>query len=189
MNDSEKRPLTENGANVLILGIGNILLSDEGAGIRVVEGFQGRYLLPPEVEAVDGGTLGLALLPYLKGRSHVLLIDAVKGGKAPGTISRMELTDPPAFLSTRISPHQIGLSEILTVATLTDGLPPIMILFGIEPSRLEVGLEMSPEVAANIDPLIERVAHELAGMKISLRPRPAGVPTNPSFPAEEKKSG
>ena len=169
--------------SILVLAIGNILLSDEGAGIRTMERLQARYHLPPEVEAVDGGTMGLALLPCLKGRSHVLLIDAVKSGKEPGTVSRIELTNPPAFFRTRISPHQIGLSDVLAVAAMTDGLPPHLLLFGIEPARLETGLDLSPEVAAAIDTLTKLVVQELAGIGIALQPREAGDSGRPAFPA------
>jgi hydrogenase maturation protease len=172
----------ENKLNILVLGVGNILLSDEGVGIRVVERLLARYLLPPEVEVIDGGTMGLDLLGYFQDRSHVLLIDAVKSGRPAGTVSRLELTDPSAHFRTRISPHQIGLSDVLAIAAVTDGLPPHMVLFGIEPARLDTGLELSPEAAASLDPLTGMVAQELAALDIILEPRPAGEPACSSFP-------
>jgi hydrogenase maturation protease len=183
MTANKDEPLQNRRANILILGIGNILLADEGAGVRVVERLQALYLLPPEVEAVDGGTMGLDLLPYLEGRSHVLLIDAVKGGKDPGTVSRIELTDPPAFFRTRISPHQIGLSDVLAVAAMTGSLPPHMVLFGIEPARLDTGLDLSPEVAASINTLTDMVARELADLAFAPEPTPTDGPAAPFFPA------
>lgn len=154
--------------NILVLGIGNMLLSDEGAGNKAVEDLQQRFHFPPEVEVVDGGTMGLDLLPYLDDRTHLFIIDAVKSGNAPGTMVRLELDNPPAYFRTKISPHQLGLSEVLAVATLTDNLPPKIVLFGIEPKDLSTGLGMSPEVAENIGRLAEMVVDELTGLGLKV---------------------
>lgn len=147
--------------NVLVLGIGNILLSDEGAGIRAIEDLRRRYIIPPEVDIVDGGTMGLDLLPYLDNRSHLFIVDAVKSEKPPGTPSRIHLVDPPAHFRTKISPHQLGLSELLAVASITDSLPDEIVLFGIEPEKLATSLEMSEAVKKNIGTLVDMVAAEL----------------------------
>jgi len=154
--------------NILVLGIGNMLLSDEGAGNKAVADLQQRFHFPPEVEVVDGGTMGLDLLPYLDDRTHLFIIDAVKSGNAPGTMVRLELDNPPAYFRTKISPHQLGLSEVLAVATLTDNLPPKIVLFGIEPKDLSTGLGMSPEVAENIGRLAEMVVDELTGLGLKV---------------------
>ena len=147
--------------NVLVLGIGNILLSDEGAGIKAVEELQKRYSLPPEVDVIDGGTMGLDLLPYLDNRSHLFIIDAVKSGNPPGTPTRIALYDPPAYFRTKISPHQLGLSELLAVASMTDSLPDEIVLFGIEPESLDTSLQMSESVEKNIETLVDMIANEL----------------------------
>lgn len=157
--------------NVLVLGIGNILLSDEGAGIRVIEELQQRYTIPPDVELVDGGTMGLDLLPYLDNRSHCFIIDAVRSGKQPGETVRIELDDPPAYFRTKISPHQIGLSELLGVASMTDSLPAEIVLFGIEPVRFDTGLDCSEEVGNNIGQLADMVANELRQLGFTLTSR------------------
>ena len=154
--------------NILVLGIGNMLLSDEGAGNKAVEDLQQRFHFPPEVEVVDGGTMGLDLLPYLDDRTHLFIIDAVKSGNAPGTMVRLELDNPPAYFRTKISPHQLGLSEVLAVATLTDNLPPKIVLFGIEPKDLSTGLGMSPEVAENIGRLAEMIVDELTSLGLKV---------------------
>lgn len=145
-----------------------MLLSDEGAGGKVVEDLQTRYHMPPEVEVIDGGTMGLDLLPYLDDRSHVFIIDAVNSGKEPGTMLRMELDDPPAFFRTKVSPHQTGLTEVLAVAAMTDNLPPHITLFGIEPKDFSTGLEMSPEVAGNLRKLADMVVDELASLGLPI---------------------
>ena len=147
------------GLNVLVLGLGNLLLSDEGAGIRAVEELQERYDLSDSVEIIDGGTMGLELLPYLEERSHILIVDAVKTDNEPGTIVRID--DPPAFFSTKISPHQIGLADVLGAAAITDNLPRNLILFGIEPKEISTGLDLSSEVAQNLSRLVDMVIAEL----------------------------
>lgn len=155
--------------NVLVLGVGNILLSDEGAGVRAVEELQTRYDCSHVVEIVDGGTVGLELLPYFENRSHIFIIDAVKTGNKPGTIVRID--DPPAFLQRKISPHQIGLADVMGIAAITDDLPPNNTLFGIEPKRLSTGLSLSTEVARNLSCLVDTVVAELnkIGIKVQLK--------------------
>jgi hydrogenase maturation protease len=155
--------------NVLVLGIGNILLSDEGAGIKAVEELQSRYNFSDAVEIIDGGTMGLELLPYFEERSHILIIDAVKTGNKPGAIVRIE--DPPAFLQKKISPHQIGLSDVLAIAAITDNLPQNVTLFGIEPKQLSTGLDLSTEVARNLSQLVDMVAAELKDIGVEVQPK------------------
>lgn len=84
-------------ANVLVLGVGNILLSDEGIGVRVVEALQQRYRVPEGVEMVDGGTCGMDLLDLIAGRDHLILVDAVATGGPPGTVVRLEGDEIPAL--------------------------------------------------------------------------------------------
>jgi len=145
--------------NVMVLGLGNILLSDEGVGIKVVEELQRRYDISDFVEIIDGGTMGMELLPYFDERSHILIVDAVRTDNKPGTIVRID--DPPAFFSTKTSPHQIGLADVLGAAAITDNLPRNIILFGIEPKEMSTGLDLSPEVAQNLSRLVDMVVAEL----------------------------
>ena len=98
--------------SALILGVGNILLGDEGIGIRVVEELENRYAFPEEVMVLDGGTAGIELLRYIEGRDLLILIDAMRAGLAPGTVFKVEGEDVPKRFMTRISPHQIGLSDL-----------------------------------------------------------------------------
>jgi hydrogenase maturation protease len=147
--------------NILVLGLGNMLLSDEGAGGRAVEELKRLYAFPSEVEIIDGGTMGFELLPYLEGRSHLLVVDAVTNNGIPGSTVRLELDDPPAYFRTRLSPHQIGLADILALASMEGYMPPKTILFGIEPKDLSTGLEISPEVEAGISRLVEMVVEEI----------------------------
>ena len=152
--------------NVLVLGLGNILLSDEGAGIKAVEELQTRYECSDAVEFIDGGTMGLELLPYFEERSHILIIDAIKTGRKPGTIVKIE--NPPAYFSSKTSPHQIGLADVIGIAVITDNMPRHITLFGIEPKQLSTGLDLSPEVARNLSRLVDAVAAELKAIGIKI---------------------
>ena len=165
----KNQPLKDSGQsflNILILGIGNILLSDEGAGVKAVEELQNRYDCSDAVEIVDGGTVGFELLPYFENRSHILIIDAVKTGNKPGTIVRID--DPPAFFQKKVSPHQIGLADVMGIAVITDNMPQHIALFGIEPKELSTGLELSPEVAGNLSQLVDMVVDELKAIGIKV---------------------
>lgn len=166
----------QSSLNVLVLGLGNILLSDEGAGIRAVEELRKNYDLSAAVEIVDGGTMGLELLPYFEERSHILIVDAVKSGNTPGTVTRIE--NPPAFLQEKTSPHQIGLPDVLRIAAITDRLPRNVILLGIEPKQLSTGLDLSAEVGLNLNRLVETVVAELDKIGIKVQSKKSN-PTNP----------
>lgn len=148
--------------NILVLGVGNVLLADEGAGVRVVEQLQRRYLFPPQVELIDGGTMGLDLLGYLDDKTHLFIVDAIISRKPPGSVVIEKLLDPPAYFRQKISPHQIGLSELLAVASMQGCLPPVITLFGIVPLDLATGLEMSCEVSRAVEQVVLAVVKELA---------------------------
>lgn len=144
-----------------MLGLGNILLGDEGVGVRVAERLLERYAFPPDVEVLDGGTLGLDLMPYVEVADHLLVIDALDVGAAPGTLARLEGDEVPAFLSIKISPHQMGLSDLLSVARLTGAYPQDVVLWGVQPAVIDVGLDLSPVVASQVEALADRVVEEM----------------------------
>ncbi len=152
--------------NILILGIGNLLLSDEGAGIRVIENIQKKYTLPETVEVTDGGTMGVELLPWIEGRTHIIIVDAVRSDNPPGTVIRID--NVPGFFKDRISPHQIGITDVLAMASISDTLPPEVILIGIEPESLSGGLDLSDTVAGKIDEMTGLVIDEVARTGIVL---------------------
>lgn len=150
------------GPQVLILGVGNLLLSDEGVGVQVIQRFQERYRLPESVQVLDGGTLGMDLLYYLEGVETLLIVDAVETGRPPGTVIRLAGSEVPAFLSVKLSPHQVGVPDMLFAARLKGVEPSDVVLWGVQPASLEVGLELSPAVAAQVDALVAHLVDELA---------------------------
>jgi hydrogenase maturation protease len=149
-------------ADILVMGLGNIILRDEGLGVRAVERLRERYELPEGADALDGGTLGLHLLPYLEGVRSLLIVDAVRADSPPGTIVRLEGDAIPQALAHKLSMHQFGLSELLAVGR-TQGAPlERVVLWGVVPTVLEPGLDLTEPVAASLDALVDHVVAELA---------------------------
>jgi hydrogenase maturation protease len=150
--------------NVLVLGIGNILMQDEGAGVRALEAFEDRFCVPEGVELLDGGTSGLQLLQELEGRDALVVLDVVRGGRPPGSLTRLTGDEVPALLRQKISPHQLGLADLLATARLSGSVPKRLVLLGIEPKTVETGLELSAEVQAGLAGLSDLLAEELAAL-------------------------
>ena len=156
--------------DILVLGIGNVLLTDEGIGVRTLKEMERRFSFPANVELLDGGTSGIELLRHIRNRDCLIIIDAMKCGQAPGTVVRVEGEDVPAAFRTRISPHQLGLSDLLAAAMLTDELPKKLVLFGVEPESIDIGLDLTDTVEASLGGLIGAVADELRAAGCSLVP-------------------
>jgi hydrogenase maturation protease len=146
----------------LVLGVGNYILTDDRLSVHVLERLQANNLIPDNIQMVDGGTCGLDLLQYLEGVSNLIIIDAVKTRDGiPGSIIRLDGDQVPAYLSLKISPHDIGLPDLLATAKLRDLYPEKIVVFGIQPASLELGVELSPEVASKVDELIELIQNEV----------------------------
>ena len=159
---------TDKQKKILVLGIGNLLLSDEGAGIHVIENLMEKYTIPDVVEITDGGTMGIELLPWIEGRSHIIIVDAVRSDNPPGSVLRID--NVPAFFRDRISPHQIGISDVLAMAAIEGGLPPEVILIGIEPESLSGGLELTETVASKIETMTGMVIEEIEKQGVQMQP-------------------
>ncbi len=147
--------------SVLVLGVGNILLTDEGIGVRVVEALEQRYQIPDQVDVVDGGTAGMELLEIMSDRDQVIIIDAVNTGAEAGTLVELRGEEVPALFRTRISPHQLGISDLLGVLTVTDQMPKTMCLFGAVPYNLDTGVELSEPMQQKLETIVDSVVVEL----------------------------
>ena len=156
--------------DILVLGIGNVLLTDEGVGVRALNELKRRYTFPENVELLDGGTAGIELLRHIRNRDYLIIIDAMKFDQEPGTVSRVEGQDVPAAFRTRISPHQLGLSDLLAAAMLTDELPKNLVLFGVEPESLNIGLDLTDTVEASLEKLTGAILEELRSIGCSIVP-------------------
>ena len=149
---------------VLVLGMGNLLLEDEGLGVRALEILQQRYEIPPEVELLDGGTTGMGLLDDISGREHLIVLDAVQTGDPPGTLVRLAGDDVPVYFSMRISPHQLGLSDVLATLELSGEKPAEVVVLGLVPQSLEMSLELSELIRGKLEGLVQAAIEELAGL-------------------------
>lgn len=156
---------------IVVLGLGNILLRDEGVGVRVIEALAGRYAMPAGVEVVDGGTTGMDLLDTLAGCDHLLICDAVRTDAPPASVVRLADAEVPALFQTRYSPHQLGLADVLATLALTGEAPATLTLVGVVPADLDLGIALSPDVAAAVDRAVECLADELRGLGFFPEPR------------------
>jgi hydrogenase maturation protease len=152
-NQNDRKP-------ILVLGVGNTLLKDEGIGVHVTERIRAMNM-PEEVELLDGGVLGLDLIEPMEDREKVIIIDAVQGGEVPGTIYRLTRKDIEMRKDWRLSSlHDIDLPYVINMAELMGKhIDPVII--GVEPKDMSVGLELSPEIEAKIPEVIEMVMKEI----------------------------
>ena len=156
---------------VLVLGMGNILLEDEGLGIRALEVLQRDYEFPSRVELLDGGTTGMGLLDEISGRQHVLVLDAVQTGDPPGTLVTMRDDEVPVYFGLRITPHQLGLSDVLATLDLTGEQPGSVTVIGLVPESLELSLELSDLIQARLDDLVKAALAELTALGAAAQKR------------------
>jgi len=146
---------------VLVLGMGNLILEDEGLGIRALELLQQRYVIPPGVELLDGGTTGMGLLDDMSRRDHVVVLDACQTGDPPGTLIRLAGDDVPVYFGMRISPHQLGLSDVLATLVLSGEEPAEVTVLGLVPQSLDLCLELSGLITEKLDSLVDAAVAEL----------------------------
>jgi hydrogenase maturation protease len=148
---------------ILILGIGNIILKDEGIGVHVAQKMQ-QMSLPPDVEVLDGGIKGLDLLDFIEDREKVVVVDAVKAGAPPGTLFRFTDKDLAGKKGTLRSAHGIDFSDVIAIASFM-GKKPDIVFLGIEPEDIGAGMELSPLIEENIPVLINLVMKEIGKEK------------------------
>lgn len=147
---------------ILVLGLGNLLMTDDALGSQVIEKLKSNYVFPEQVELIDGGTLGLDLLPRFEGVKRLLVIDALQMGAEPGEIFRLEGEEVPRAFANKLSVHQMGLQDLLAVAELQGHLPAQLVVWGAQAKSIEMGMELSPEVETSMLEVIRGVLQELA---------------------------
>lgn len=144
-----------------VVGLGNILLQDEGVGVHAVNALRERFHFAPDVEIIDDGTLGLDLLHLIENKDRLLLLDAVDLGKEPGYIGVLTGDQIPSRISAKLSVHHIGLSDVLFAAKLLGVTPADMRLIGIQPQSFELGLTLTPCIKAKLDEIISHATQIL----------------------------
>lgn len=169
--------MNSTAADLLVLGLGNLLLGDDGIGPAAVARLREGYDIPEGVRCLDGGTLGLALLPYVEDARAVILVDAVLADGAPGTLVRLTGEDVGPAVATRLSPHQVGVADLLQGARWHDREPKRIVLLGLVPESIELRLGLSTPALAAMADLIDMVCAEAAACGHPLRPMPRATAT------------
>jgi len=138
----------------LVLGLGNPLMGDDGAGLAALEALRRGYAFGPGVELEDGGALGLALLPLVEDAGSLLVLDAVRLGGRSGTTVALEGDEIPRCLSLKLSPHEAGFRETLALAGLRGNLPARLALVGVEVAGTEYAEPLSQEVQSALPAMV-----------------------------------
>ncbi len=150
--------------SLLILGLGNLLCGDDGLGAAAVARLDRDWEAPGGTLVLDGGTLGLALLPYFEDARDVILVDAIRGDGPAGALVRLTGEEVAPAVLHRLSPHQIGVADILDGARLRGRCPDRLVLLGLVPLTLRLGIERSPAVESCLPRLVDEIVAEARRM-------------------------
>ena len=151
-----------------VLGIGNIILSDEGFGVRVVEYLKKNFTFPDNVNLIDGGTLGVELLHFIAGTRRLLIIDSINGGAAAGEIFHLRGDEIKNHFAQKISAHEVGIQDVLTMLELTDKKIPHVELIGAQPFSLEAGVELSEPMKKLVPVFAEKALEILRSWRLEI---------------------
>lgn len=157
------------GTKISVIGLGNILLRDEGVGVHAVEALRKNFDFPEEVRLLDGGTLGLDLLPWIEGMERIIFVDAVDLKKEPGSIFIIEDDEIPSFLKPALSFHQVGLSDLLFASRFMGISPSKITLIGIQPEKIVTGLTLSESLSKNFEKLLQTILDKLREWGVELK--------------------
>jgi hydrogenase maturation protease len=150
----------ERSGGTVVIGLGNPLMADDGVGLAALDRLRGVEFDPP-VTLIDGGTWGLNLLPVIEDADEVLLLDAINVAAEPGTLTVLEMHQLPKYLSTKVSPHQVDLHDVLALAELRGRLPSRTAAIGIQPAIVEMRSGLSPAVQQGVDALARAAVQRL----------------------------
>lgn len=147
-------------SDTVVIGVGNTILSDEGVGVHAARLLQRDSRVPAGITILDGGTLGLELIPYASDASRVLLLDAMNSGNVPGTLARMTGRD---VLGTTggWSAHQLGVADLICALALISNKPQEIVVLGVQPANTDWGTSLSAEVEAALVPMVDAALRQL----------------------------
>jgi len=164
VNSESAREDEARSIGVLVLGLGNVLLGDDGLGAAAVARLEREYCVPPNVRLEDGGTLGLSLLGLLAESEHVILVDAVRADGPSGTLVRLDGADVNDAVRDRLSPHQVGVADLLEAARLIDRYPATVTLLGLVPDAIALAVVRSSIVDDRLDELVAAIVREVQSL-------------------------
>ncbi len=167
--------MSETRGEVLVIGLGNPLMGDDGLGLAALDRLRTQWELPATVRLVDGGTWGMSLLPLLEDAEAVVLIDAIDAGRRPGELILLERDEVPRFLGLKLSPHQIDLREVIALAAFRGKLPQRVVVIGLQPERVELSAALTPAVARHVGKVVTGVVARLGSWGHRLLPRPVAA--------------
>jgi hydrogenase maturation protease len=156
-------------SNIAILGLGNILLQDEGIGVHIVNKLEQNYTFDPTIKIIDGGTSGLDLLHQFEENDKIIIIDAVDFNQKPGFIQCLANDEISKLFTEKISSHQSGLKDILGAVKLLQNEPSQLYLIGIQPATVETGLKLSDEISNNINKILNNVFAKLKEWNVAVQ--------------------
>ncbi|RTZ59542.1 MAG: hydrogenase HupD [Gammaproteobacteria bacterium] len=156
---------------IAVLGVGNILLSDEGFGVRVVQHLVKWYDFTPQIRVIDGGTLGWDLLNFLQGVEKLILVDAIDGKAVPGTFFVLRDDEVKAYFKRKVSGHEAGIQEVLAWFEIKGKPIKNITVVGVQPLSLETGLELTPLIQSLVPKTVEEVIRELKKWGIEVKKR------------------
>ncbi|MEN8189018.1 MAG: HyaD/HybD family hydrogenase maturation endopeptidase [Thermodesulfobacteriota bacterium] len=155
-----------------ILGTGNLLLGDEGFGVHVVHHMEKNYLFPEEVKVIDCGTAGIYMAPFLEECDPIYVVDVVAVEGEPGSIHHFHIDEiRSGTISSKMSPHQLGLVEMLDICRLRDVGPESVEFFCVVPEQLDTGVTLSPVVEARVSQVADQLVARLEDDGLSVKKR------------------
>jgi len=168
MSMDTRNPVTH---KAVLLGVGNILLTDEGVGVRLIERLGRDYHTPPDLMLLDGGTAAMELLEDLENLDLLVIADCVRVGLPPASVVVLKDEEVPSFFRARLSPHQVGLSDVLATLEITERAPLHTVVIGVQPVDVSLGLEQSEPVRAVMPEALQAIRAALAEHGIETPPR------------------
>ena len=172
-------------AEVTILGVGNVILKDEGFGVRVAEYLDHHYTFPDSVQIVDGGTLGIELTQYVTGTNKLLVIDSINGGAEPGTVFRFHNDAIMEHFQDKLSAHEVGIQDVLALLTVTGHKSPDVIVIGAQPFDVEAGVGLSDGMQALLPQIVEQALKDLGNWGIEAQRKESAGDFDYTVVAEE----
>ena len=158
-------------SKILVIGMGNVLMQDEGVGVRAVEELENRYLFPERVKVMDGGTTGMELFEPIRHCDQLIVADAINAAAPEGSLIRIANDEIPTFFQTKISNHQLGLSDLLALLQLKSEAPEHIAIIGMVPHSLHNKLGLSDKAAAGLDAMVVALVEELSSLGVELHKR------------------
>lgn len=162
---------TAPACRAVLLGVGNILLTDEGVGVRLVEQLEREHHVPAGLTVLDGGTAAMELLEDLENLDLLVIADCVRVGRPPASVVVLKDDEVPSFFRARLSPHQVGLSDVLATLEITERAPRHTVVVGVQPVDVSLGMEQSLPVRAVMPEALQAIRDALAehGLPTPLR--------------------